>query len=104
MCDNIPQEKVKKPAILSNAGTTATVSLAPRPQPQAKKPSVDLNLVKKKAAIREQKLKDKRRKEKLEEEQRQQMLEERSESEASSSSLRYTTYCTCYNREFKYNY
>lgn len=84
-------EKELKPAILAKTGTTASISMIERPQPQAKKPSIDLAQAKKRAAARELKLKQEvRRKQMAEAAQAQRVVdaEDRAPSDTSSTSIR----------------
>ncbi|XP_067933193.1 uncharacterized protein [Watersipora subatra] len=87
-----PSEKETKPAILAQTGTTHGIKMSERTlQPQAKKPSVDLELVKKRAAARERKLRQEQKNRQLEEQVRQlnaSAADDRLSSDASSTSLR----------------
>ena len=86
-------EQSKKPAILAQTGTTSGVSMSARPLPQSKKPSINLEQARKRAAARERKLKQ-QLKERLLEEEKEKVKEDeddnedRVESETSSASVR----------------
>lgn len=88
----LDEEPKTKPAILAQTGTTGAVSLAQRPQPQSKKPSIDLEQARRRTAARERRLKQQLKEKKLAEQAAAAAADtvesERAESESSYASVR----------------